>query len=323
MANRVKALGVIDSFILDPNESLDIIKKEDVKCNKSFNSKNCIYKQNSITCDLNKCNEYLKKQYKISEVKSKDIRKGDYILIPFNTKVRESVIKNKYQARFVGHLASDGTVSEKYNEIRICMNKDEIKDVFPSVKAVYADFEVDAKLTKCSSSSVVESRSSRLDLFKFASSLVNGKGKNKRFTQEVILLNPDLQLHVIGAYIQSDGTFNKINKCVEITTYSKYLANQLLTLCFRCGILGRANKQPISTSKKTFKTKNVFRYIINIPSSESDKIKEYASGKIKTNDFKKRKYNKRFFWNNFVVSPVSSNEEFSLKSIRNKDLVVV
>lgn len=323
MANKIKVLGTIDSFIFEPDDSCYIIKKENVKCHKSSNDKNCIYKQNSITCELKKCIDYKKKQYKISEVKSKDIRKGDYVLIPFNKKVKKSVIKDKYQARFAGHLASDGSVSKKYKEVRICMNKKEINDVFPCVKIVYDNFGVKAKLTKCSSNEVLEARSSKLDLFKFSHSMVKGKGENKRFTQEVVLLKPDLQLHVIGAYIQSDGTFNKINKCVEITTYSKYLAGQLLELCFRCGILARGNRQPISRSKKTFKTKNVYRYIINIPSSESDKIKKYVPGKIKTNDFKKRKYNKRFFWKDFVISPVVENKTIGCKISVDKDLAIV
>ena len=323
MKNTIKVLGAIYPFIFEEEESCNIVKKKHVKCSKSFNSKNCIYEQDSTTCKLKKCSEYKKKQYKISKVKPVDIRKGDYILIPFNKEVKKSIIKKEYQARFAGHLASDGTVSEKYKEVRICMNKDEIEYVFPCVKAVYGDFGINATLTKCSSDQVLESRSSKLNLFEFAHSLVKGKGKNKKFTQEVLLLNPDLQLHVLGAYIQSDGTFNKINKCVEITTYSKHLANQLLTLCFRCGILARGNKQPISISKKTFKTKNIFRYIINISSSDCDKIKEYVPGKMKISNFKNKKYSKRFFWNSFVVSPVSFNEICNSKSIVNKELVEV
>ena len=103
----------------------------------------------------------------------------------------------------------------------------------------------------------------------------------------------------------------------------KNMANQILILCFRCGILARGNTQPISVSKKTFKTKNIFRYIINISSSECDKIKKYVPGKIKINDFKNRKYNKRFFWNDVVVSPVVSNEIICFEKVEDKDLVVV
>jgi len=321
MINKIKAVGTISSFVSESDKIHDIVKKEEVKCKKSFNSKNCIYEQNSITCKLNNCTEYKKKQYKISKVCARNVRKGDYILIPFNTKVKNSVIKDKYQAKFVGHLASDGSVSKKYKEVRICMNKKEINDVFPCVKIVYSNFGVNAKLKKCSSPHVLEARSANSELFEFSYSLVRGKGKKKRFTQEVILLKPELQLYVIGAYIQSDGTFNKINKCVEITTYSRYLANQLLILCFRCGILARGNRQPISSSKTTFKTKNIFRYIINIPSYESNKIKRYVPGKIKTNNFKKRKYNKRFFWNNVVVSPILSNKIIDVKLSADKHLV--
>ncbi|MCD6435001.1 MAG: hypothetical protein J7L15_01215, partial [Clostridiales bacterium] len=283
--NKIKVMGEADVFVFSEGEGCDVIKKEDVKCKKAFNTKNCVYNCGSKICDLYKCFEYKEKQYKISNVKATDIRIGDYFLISFDTKEKQSIIKNKYQARFAGHLASDGSVSKKYKESRICMNKEEINYVFPCIEQVYKRFGAEAKLSKCSSPQVFEARSSRSDIFNFSTSLVKSKGKDKKFTQEVLFLKRSLQLHVIGAYIQSDGTFNKINKCVEITTYSKYLASQLLTLCFRCGILARANKQPISMSEKTFKTKNIFRYIINISSSECNKIKKYVPGKIKISNF--------------------------------------
>ena len=293
-----------------------VVKKEDVKCHKTYgNSKKCVCNYNAPTCKKLNCEEYKDKNYKISKIKAKDIKKGDYFLVPFNTTVKESLIKNRDEARFAGFLASDGCVSEKYNSTRFCMNKDEKDEVLPSIQKVFNDFNLNNKLEKRVSSQVLELRSSNIKLFKFASSLVKGKGANKKFTEEVTLLDPKLQMEVLGAYIQADGSYNKRNKTVEITTYSPHLANQLLIMFYRNSILARVNKQPISKSKGTFPTKNTYRYIINIPSSQCCKIKDYVPYKIVDDNFKKKGANKRFFWGNYVVSPVVSNESLIMKEM--------
>jgi len=125
-----------------------------------------------------------------------------------------------------------------------------------------------------------------------------------------VFLDPALQLHVLGAYIQSDGTYNKVNDNIEITTYSKHLANQLLTMFYRCGILARGNKQQISKSSGTFESQNTHRYIINVASSECGKIKDYIPAKAQDLKIRGKRHYKRFFWKNFVVSPVSEVESF-------------
>lgn len=309
-ANKIKVLGVAEDIVVTNDHNCIVVKKEDVDCHKAWNSKKCVCDYNAPMCQSIGCSEYKNKEYEISKIKARNVKKGDYVLIPFSNEVKKSVIKSEDQARFAGHLASDGSVSDKYGEARICMNISEVKNVFPCVENVFNNFEQTANLTKCGSTNVVEARSTNKSLFKFSHSLVQGKNINKKFTTEVMLLDPKLQLHVLGAYVQSDGHYNKTNKCVEITTYSMHLANQLINMCYRCDILARVNKQPISKGKGTFDTSNKYRYIINISSSECHKIKDYVPGKIKENNFKDKGANKRFFWGNYVVSPVVSNKSF-------------
>jgi len=307
-ANKIKALGVAEDIMVTDDHNCMIIKKENVDCHKAWNSKKCVCNYNASMCQKLGCSEYKNKEYKISKIKARNVKKGDYVLIPFNKEVKESVIKNEDQARFAGHLASDGNILPKWKTTRIFMNKNEKDDVYPCVQKVFNDFGSVATIRE--KQQVLTVASSRSNLFAFSDSLVKNKGKDKKFTAEVTLLDPKLQLHVLGAYIQSDGHYNKTNKCVEITTYSMHLANQLINMCYRCNILARVNKQPISRSRGTFNTSNKYRYIINISSSECYKIKDYVPGKIKENNFKNKGANKRFFWNNYVVSPVVSNKSF-------------
>ncbi len=308
-ANKITVSGVAEPLTVTHDHKCMVIRKEDVSCTKSkWNKKKCITNNSSPTCKKYKCKDYLNKDYEIKEVKAEDVRKGDYFLVPFNTEIKPSIITTIEEARYAGHLASDGTVSTKSRSVRICMNDDDIAYVYPVIKNVHTKHN--ASTTLCNVSTIQEVRSAKPSLFKFGNSLVRGKGSNKKFTKEVMFLDPNLQKHVIGAYIQSDGTFNKQNNCIDITTYSPHLGNQLVSMCFRSGILARINKQPISRSKKTFKTNNEYRYIISIPSKECSKIAEYSPGKVKHTKNVKTNINRRFFWKNFVVAPIQSNESF-------------
>jgi len=321
--NKIKVLGGAESLVVTNDHNCMVIKKEDVVCKKNkWNAKKCICNYNAPTCKRAKCQEYINKEYNISTLKAKDIEKGDYLLVSFTTEVIKSIITSEEEARYAGHLASDGWVCNGNNKTNyfvsgICFSKKEKDYVLPTIKKVFSQYDINIEEKKSINSNCVtltensdqlySIRSSNPSLYDFSVKTVVGKGKNKRFTDQVTLLNPKLQLHVLGAYIQSDGTFNKANKCVEITTYSPNLANQLVLMCYRCGILARVNKQPISSSKTTFSTDNSYRYIVNISSSECEKIAQYVPGKVLGQETKKARHNKRFFWKNFVVTPVISN----------------
>ena len=316
-ANSIKVTGSIEPLLVTNDHKCMVIKREDIKCRKSkWNNKLCISEHRSPTCERFKCESYKQKDYSISTIDAREIKKGDFVLIPFNNDVINSMIKTEDEARYAGHLASDGWVCNGNNKsgykcAGICMTPNERKYIEPVIKSVYEDRG--SKLCYMEhnkSDTVLLSRNSSKRVYHFASRLVVGKGCNKQFTDQVTLLSPELQLHVLGAYIQSDGTYNKANKCVEITTYSYNLANQLLMMFYRCGILARGNKQPISRSQGTFETDSVYRYIINISSSECHKIKDYVPGKLNDAVFKDSRDNKRFFWKNFVVSSVVSNNVF-------------
>ena len=234
------------------------------------------------------------------------------MLVSFPTEIRKSVINTIIQARFAGHLAADGSVGHHGDnrDVSICFNTEETEFVAPTIDSMHASFGIHNETQSNANGTLLVKRSSKHLLSDFARKIVVGKGEKKKFTSEVTLLDPELQLHVLGAYIQSDGTYNEQNDVFEITTYSKDLANQLLLMFYRCGILARVNKQPISSSNKTFKTKNEFRYIVNVPSSECGKISEYVPGKSKTLRLRNKGSNWRFFWKNFVVSRVTSNKSF-------------
>jgi len=311
-ANKINIIGTFEDLNITSDHDCLVIKRENIKCNKSmWNNKICASNKQQKTCIKNNCLENINKEYKISTVKAKDVKKGDFVLIPFNTEeIDNKIITNEYEAKFAGLLAADGCVvnTKKTKNTSIVMHIDEKDCIDKYIKYVFNKFNINVKYEKQLSQYLLVARSGNVELNKYASKITIGKGANKKFTENVMFIKPELQKHVIGGYIQADGNWNKANQCIEITTYSKHLANQLLTMCYRCNILARGNKQKLS--KSAFKTDNEFRYIINIPSYECNKIKEYVPGKCKDIETKKERSHKRFFWKNFVISSVAKNESY-------------
>jgi len=328
-ANRLKILGVPHVLEVTHDHDCIAIKREDVKC-KYHKTRNCIIGEYCSTCNRNNCFDYKEKKYHISKVKARDVQKGDYFLVPFSIEIKNSIITTEEQAHFAGHLASDGCISEKQVDIPIFMHEDEQEYGLACIDKTCNTFSANCGISQ--SKKVITARSGNKKLWEFAKRIVKGKYENKTFTDEVMLLDPKLQMHVLGAYIQSDGTFNKINKQIEITTYSKNLANQLLMLCYRNSILASCSKQPISSSNKIFRTNNTHRYIIIIPKTYVYRLQDYIPGKIPQDIYKpvqvldkssskspsfrdsqgntiSRRRN-RFFWKNYVITPVVSNTSF-------------
>ena len=314
-ANKIGIMGVAEPLIVTSDHHCRVVKREDVLC-KYHKKKNCT-PFDSPTCQRHHCNKHIS-DYKISEIFASDIEPGDFVLVPFPTKIKESCIKTESDARYAGHLASDGWYcnganKSGYTVAGICMNTEEKEYVLPCIKEVYKSRNCNLNLLEENqNSTLLVNRTSDKTITNFASRIISSKGSTKKFTEEILFLDPILQKHVLGAYIQSDGCYNKQNDVYEITTYSKHLANQLLLMFYRCGILARINKQPISSAKTTYKSNNKFRYILNISSSECEKISEYVPGKPQTNKRKKGS-SWRFFWKNYVVSRVSSNQSFDYK----------
>jgi len=341
-ANEIKVMGISLPITVTHDHDCMVVEKKQVKCSKGINkSKNCIRNMNSPICQGIKCRKWETVDYEISKKKARDVKKGDYFLVPFSKEVKESVIKTEAQAKFAGHLASDGCVSPDRVGVRIFMHSDEVEYVLPPVKETFNDFGFSPGVkTSRHSQCLVTARTGSIAITEFAKKLVKGKSINKKFTEEVMLLEPELQKHVLGAYIQSDGSLSKSSDNVEITTISPHLANQLLMICFRCGILAFCGRYNISQSSKTFPTKNKHRYVITIPSSDVYSLAPYVPGKLgifnrdedeeneefvytytmldgdmgKVNQLippkKKRTHNKRFFWKNYVITPVTANTSF-------------
>ena len=170
-ANKIRVLGVAEDLHITNDHDCMVIKRKDIKCSKAEGSKFrisiCDY--TSDFCKRKKCDDCINKEYKISKIKARNVEKGDYVLVPFDKTVRKSVIQDEEQARFAGHLASDGYIYERGKYTSICMNTEEVNDVFPCIERVFNDHSVVSTIPrKYKSKKLISFGTSKRSLFKFS-----------------------------------------------------------------------------------------------------------------------------------------------------------
>ena len=69
--------------------------------------------------------------------------------------------------------------------------------------------------------------------------LLENGGKNaehKRISPEVMQWRPEIQKHILEAWLEGDGTWSKINEILSGTTVSRTLAIQMMEIAARCGL---------------------------------------------------------------------------------------
>ncbi len=131
--------------------------------------------------------------------------------------------------------------------------------------------------------------------FDFFRKYIVKKGTEKRFAEDVFDLDKESRLHLVGGYLDGDGSFNKREKKIIANNYSENMTDQIYRLLLSSNIVCSFNKYPLYGEH--FKTKSEWCYRIIIPSSEVPKIQPYMRSKKIPIDFKPKKSRKlRFFY---------------------------
>ena len=181
-----------------------------------------------------------------SFVESKHVKVGDYIGIPYPSKVEEDYLANKDFARLMGYFASEGyiiTQDGKMGGVGFSININETglaEEIAGLCKKIF-NKEVQVKEVPERNGMYVtfyDNTATRM-FYDYC-----GKGaKTKVLSQKIIHWKPELQLEFLGAYVNGDG-FQAKNGMVYCSTASEVLARQLQWMFLRCGII--ANRQMLN-----------------------------------------------------------------------------
>jgi len=239
-------------------------------------------------------------------IKTQDLRVGDYACYVFNTDIEEDPEATPEFARLLGWYLSDGYIhlngkNKNPNNIEIVLGKgeeryiEEIQNLVGEEKTKLKTFDTFYRLYIYDS--------------KLASKLLeySGRGcKTKKVSQKVMKWSPELQLELLGAFINGDGFLYDNCTHFEIANYE--LAMQLCEMAARNGITWT-----IQEIKHTANENSICKTGSESICWQVQFCKKYnkklASVTDKSGTFEDKNYpDRKFIWKNYIFSPITKIE---------------
>ena len=198
------------------------------------------------------------------------IENSDYLIAPIcvEEKKIEETKENIALARLLGYYLAEGNIvyDEKKSPraIRLTVHRDDpvMKEIFDLAETLPTKNK--PRIHKARNSEftrVIDISDRNLALSCF--NLMGVLAKQKKISEEVFFWPPTLQKHLISAYINGDGNFNKKKGAVTISTASKNLCNQVRHILSRLSII---SSQSILTHKagSGFSKYPTIEYVVGI-----------------------------------------------------------
>ncbi|MEM0481100.1 MAG: LAGLIDADG family homing endonuclease [Candidatus Aenigmatarchaeota archaeon] len=235
--------------------------------------------------------EKIELQKVIKEIKCKNQRK----------KIKVVWKMTKELARFLGYLISEGSSLKSSSQIRFpCSSKEMIKDFLKISKKL---FNVEAKVLKYKKncynviiySSALQKYLERV--FGFHKGI---NAKNKSVSYQILTSSNAVISNFLSALIDGDGYISKDKIC--LTTKNKELANSIITLLLRFGIVGFLREKKVRKKKY---------YVVSI--SGIDNVKKIAKFLNLKNEEKRKRINE--------IKKIESKSYTSLDIIPNVEIL--
>jgi len=177
-------------------------------------------------------------------VEASGLEIGDYLTFVVNRRIKDNPILTKDIMRLLGYYLSEGYIAAKNSLVAFAFNKKE-KDAISEVKNIILNVtgkEAKERIRKNVCEVYVCSRK----LVKFICSNCGKLARNKKLSEEVLILPAEKQISLIGTYFIGDGCSNKRrphnNPIYRMATASEVLAIQLQELLARQGIFSSIKK---------------------------------------------------------------------------------
>lgn len=243
-------------------------------------------------------------------VEAKDIKIGDYLLSNIYSKIEKSNITIN-EAKLLGWYLAEGSLCDKIG-INFVLNIndpiEEIKSLIESIDQI-ATIHVYKHSTSLQALNIVFYSKKIRDLIE---KNIFGKSKDKSLSSEILDMEPEKQLALIGSYIDGDGCLasNRVNKnvAISISTSSEKLANQIPLILERSGILVSVHSTNRKPGKNSVVKNNFIQHTIFIGTSFVDNLRNHSikAAKIKLT---KSPCKRSFVYENYVAVPIKSIEK--------------
>lgn len=248
----------------------------------------------------------------IKKIKAQDVSKLDYLLTPV-PKIGEVSI-DKDLAWLIGFCVADGCIYEKDGSysVRFTGYKDE-KALLHCKEILEKKF--DGKITSKPHGDGKGWRinASTKKAYSFFRKYILNKGIEKKFSKEIFDLDRESRLYILAGYFDGDGCYEKGQRKLISSCYSKDLADQTYWLLISCQISASIGKCAIS--KNHYPTSSECFYRVIIPSPEVSNISKYMnSNKVPLDFISKKERLLKFFYTEdgitYLTNPINGIKEF-------------
>jgi hypothetical protein len=318
----------IDNLLTFTNEHpIFIAKKEDLQCDHHRLARDNYCLPHPLLGNLKKCNKrkyggilsenYCEKMnnqsFKIDFERADKCKSGDYIAIPFDVSIEKPVDYeiNAPLARIFGYYMSEGSpIRDKKGEIcgisfSFGNNEQdkkyvkELKELFSIVsKANFNENVWDCR------PDLIDVKVFDKDIANLFKKIGNEKSHYKSFDKSVMKWDNELQLQMIGSYINGDGTEYKNRTLCQ--SASNMMLNQLFYMLLRNGIISsvkKAKRNPRCHKVKGRIVKDGDIFELDIPAIYGKKLSKYSDKLIDKDVIPGLS---RFIYKNYLMSPIKS-----------------
>jgi len=251
-------------------------------------------------------------------VEARDLRIGDYVLTPI-IKQESSVDFSKEFVRLLGYFVAEGSFLYKENKkegkypscIRFTIHSEErntlgkeINELCVNISGKECEIYPDMREGK----QVLEYRLYDRFLAKRFYKLCGSGATTKCLHKDILFMNLELQKEFLGAYINGDGyqisesESNQNNGQIVCITSSPYLAEQLIHIFRRCGVIVKKYKQKTAAvvGGEQFES-----YQVVLPPKYANMMTDYTFYESVNKD---RYIDHHFIWNGWVISKITNIE---------------
>ena len=263
-----------NSFLITPEHPILTIKRTWLKSAR----------RSSKECDWLRINEKELLSTKPEYIEARNLEESDYLVFVVNKKIKDNSLFTREAMRLIGYYLSEGYISAKDSVVAFAFNKNEKKAISEVKHLIY--HLTNKKAKERIRKNVCEVYVCSRKLAKFLYSSCGKIARNKKLSEEILILPFEKQREIIKTFFIGDGYSVRRRPheslIYRLATASETLAIQLQEILARGGIF--------SSIKKVFRDEHLI---------EGRKIRKSIlyeiSFKLKRSRSKFVHYNKKYF----------------------------
>lgn len=316
----VKIEGEQETIWTTQNHGFKAIRSKNVDCKSEKNTIRRCKPSNILNKFCSRCNRK-ENPYNFEKISAGELEKFDIVYCPKIKNEDQNVnpiFNTKEGMELIGYYLSEGYISK--NELGFVFGLHEKETVLYVSKLIENFFDYKPSIKEKEENSVIQIRCYNKKMADFFELHCGRGAKNKKLSQDIVLLNPRLLKHLLKTWMDGDGHQYKKeqeqgNRFNGITT-SENLAWQLKSIALKCNLVAHIykshnQKEMISPiTKVSYKT--VPNYLIRISGKSAIKFsKMFKNKKYRFNKLSSKKIvdGCSFIVNNKLVSYIDNIEK--------------